>query len=196
MKNSHTKASSSWLLTSGNTQLVTRSQKLAALSLILVGLTFLNGCGIYSFSGASTAAKNITIEEFFNNTDLAPANVAKNFTNKLKDYYQRNSSLKVVPENGELQVDGAISEYRINPIAPVASGNQTIDAAALTRLTIGVKMSYVDTLEPKNSFKDRTFSFYADFPNTEILTNVQEDLEKKIFDQILTDIFNATVANW
>ena len=170
--------------------------RLIVLIFLLVSFTFLSGCGVYSFSGASTAAKTITVEQFFNNTDLGPANVGQNFTNKLKDYYQRNSSLKVVSENGELQVDGAISEYRINPIAPVASGNQTIDAAALTRLTIGVKMSYVDTLEPKNSFKDRTFSFYADFPNTEILTNVQEELEKKIFDQILTDIFNATVANW
>ncbi len=180
----------------GSHKLNSAKIRLVALGTILVSFTFFSGCGIYSFSGASTAAKNITVEQFFNNTDLGPANVGQNFTNKLKDYYQRNSSLKVVPENGELQVDGAVSEYRINPIAPVASGNQTIDAAALTRLTIGIKMSYVDTLEPKNSFKDRTFSFYADFPNTEILTNVQEELEKKIFDQILTDIFNATVANW
>ncbi|MEK6781517.1 MAG: LptE family protein [Bacteroidota bacterium] len=162
----------------------------------IVVLLSASGCGIYSFSGASTAAKNITVEQFFNNTDLAPANVAQTFTNKLKDYYQRNSSLKVVPENGELQVDGAITEYRINPIAPVSSGNQTIDAAALTRLTISVKINYIDGLEPKNNFKDKTFSFYADFPNTENLTDVQEDLEKKIFDQILIDIFNATVANW
>ena len=152
---------------------------------------------MYSFSGASTAAKSITVEQFFNNTDLAPASLAPNFTNKLKDYYQRNSSLKVVPDNGELLVNGVITEYRINPIAPVSSGgSQTIDAAALTRLTISVKLNYVDGLEPKNNFKDKTFSFYADFPNTEILTNVQEGLEKKIFDQILIDIFNATVANW
>src|SRR4029079_19674946 len=98
-------------------------------SLILVSLACLSGCGLYSFSGASTAAKNISIEPFFNNTDLAPANISQTFTNKLKDYYQRNSSLKVVPENGELQVNGVITEYRINPIAPVAStGSQTINA--------------------------------------------------------------------
>lgn len=202
MKNSNAKASSFELLASDNvisictTRLAARSLKLVALSLILASLASLSGCGIYSFSGASTAAKNITIEPFFNNTDLAPANLAQTFTNKLKDYYQRNSSLKVVPENGELQVDGAITEYRINPIAPVSSGTQTIDAAALTRLTITVKLSYVDGLEPKNNFKDKSFTFYADFPNTENLTNVQESLEKKIFDQILMDIFNATVANW
>ena len=102
----------------------------------------------------------------------------------------------MVPENGELQVDGVVTEYRINPIAPVTSGTQTIDAAAQTRLTISVKLNYVDGLEPKNSFKDKVFSFYADFPNSENFTSVQEDLEKKIFEQILIDIFNATVANW
>ena len=170
---------------------------LPTLLFLFVCLIFFNSCGVYSFSGASTAAKSITVEQFFNNTDLAPASLAPNFTNKLKDYYQRNSSLKVVPDNGELQINGVITEYRINPIAPVSSGgSQTIDAAALTRLTISVKLNYVDGLEPKNNFKDKTFSFYADFPNTDILTNVQEDLERKIFDQILIDIFNATVANW
>jgi hypothetical protein len=195
LKNSIAQASGFKSLASNNSRVATRL-RLLALSLTLFGLTYLSGCGVYSFSGASTAAKTITVEQFFNNTDLAPANVAQNFTNRLKDYYQRNSSLKVVPEDGELQADGVISEYRINPIAPVSSGSQTIDAAALTRLTISVKLNYVDTMEPKNSFKDRVFTFYADFPNTEILTNVQEQLEKKIFDQILTDIFNATVANW
>ena len=202
MKNSTVRASSFQSLASSTelhickTQLVSCSSRLVALSFILIGITFLSGCGVYSFSGASTAAKNISIEQFFNNTDLAPANVAQNFTNKLKDYYQQNSSLKVVLENGELHVDGAITEYRINPIAPVSSGAQTIDAAALTRLTISVKLSYVDGLETKNSFKDKIFTFYADFPNTVNLTSVQESLEKKIFDQILIDIFNATVANW
>lgn len=202
MKNSFKRASGFKLLASGLENSTNNTQPLVNNSWLIIVVLFiclvsLNSCGVYSFSGASTAAKSITVEQFFNNTDLAPASLAPNFTNKLKDYYQRNSSLKVVPDNGELLVNGVITEYRINPIAPVSSGGtQTIDAAALTRLTISVKLNYVDGLEPKNNFKDKTFSFYADFPNTEILTNVQEGLEKKIFDQILIDIFNATVANW
>lgn len=163
----------------------------------LVVLSFVWGCGVYSFTGASTAAETIVVAEFFNNTDLAPANIGQSFTNSLKDYYQRNSSLSVVQQNGQLRIEGTIVEYAIRPIAPVASGNaDQADAAALTRLTIGVKANYEDTIEPKNSFKDKTFSFYADFPNTQDLTSIQEQLEKKIFDQILLDIFNATVANW
>jgi len=147
-------------------------------------------------SGAATAAQNIQVEEFFNNTDLGPANLGQTFTNKLKDYYQQNSSLRVVKENGQLVIDGMITTYQVSQVAPVSGGGSSPDLAALTRLTIGVKVNYTDTLEPKNNFKERTFSFYADFPNTQDLITVQEGLEKKIMDQIFIDIFNATIANW
>lgn len=167
--------------------------------LILFASLFLSvqGCGVYSFSGAATTAKTITIEPFFNNTDLAPANLGPTFTNRLKDYYQQNSSLRVVTESGVLHIEGTVSEYRINPIAPVSTGNPNdANTAALSRLTIAVKITYEDTVEEKNSFKDRSFSFYRDFDNNLNFTTIQEDLEKKIIDQILIDVFNATVANW
>lgn len=163
----------------------------------------LSGCGVYSMTGAATKAKTISVDAFYNNTDLAPANLAQDFTNRVKDYYQQNSSLRVAPENGELQIEGVISEYRLNPVAPVASSATTTNpnqantsTAALTRLTIVVKVNYIDSTEPKNSFKDKTFSFYQDFDNNQNLTSIQDDLQKKIFDQILIDLFNATVANW
>lgn len=166
--------------------------------LILLFIPFLfSGCGMYSLSGAATTAKTIQIEPFFNNTDLGPANLGQNFTNKLKDYYQQNSSLRVVSTNGELQIEGTIVQYAVAPVAPVSSSDPNRPTqAALTRLTIGIRANYVDTIEPKNSFKDKTFSFYADFPNEQNLITVQESLEKKIFDQIFIDIFNATLANW
>ena len=164
---------------------------------MLIGLAGLAGCGVYSMTGQSTAAKTIAVEDFFNNTNLAPANIGQTFTNRVKDYYQQNSSLRVVPESGELLIGGMISAYDINPVAPVSTGdpNQP-NYAALSRLTITVRVTYEDTVEPKNSFKDRSFSFYRDFDNNVNFTTVQEDLEKRIFDQILVDIFNATVANW
>jgi Lipopolysaccharide-assembly len=171
--------------------------KIKALLLILALLPAINGCGVYSMSGAATSAKTISIEPFFNNTDLAPANIGATFTNKIKDYYQQNSSLRVIESNGELHIEGIVADYRINAMAPVSTGNvNDPNTAALSRLTIAVKVTFEDNLEPKNNFKDRTFSFYKDFDNNLNFPTIQEDLEKTIFDQILIDIFNATVANW
>lgn len=148
-------------------------------------------------SGASTAAKTLSVDTFFNNSDLAPANLSATFTNRVKDYYQQNSSLRIVANNAELHLDGTISDYRINAMAPTSTGNSNdINTAALSRLTISVRVTYEDSLEPNNNFKDRVFSFYNDFDNNLNFTSIQEDLEKKIFDQILIDIFNATVATW
>jgi hypothetical protein len=163
----------------------------------LIAASLLFGCKLYSLSGAATTARSMQVDLFYNNTDLGPANLSQNFTNKLKDYFQQNSSLKIVPENGELQLEGTITQYGVSPIAPVANNSASQPTqAALTRLTISVKANYVDNINPKNSFKDKTFSFYADFPNEQNLLTVQESLEKKIFDQIFLDIFNATIANW
>lgn len=171
----------------------------ASLATLTVAL-LLTSCIKYSLSGASTNAKSIQVDQFYNNTELSPANLGQTLTNRVKDYYQQNSSLRVVPSGGELQIEGTIITYATAPIAPQASSgtgaNTTPNYGAQTRLTIGVKVNYVDTLEPKNSFKDRTFSFYADFDNSQDLFSVQEQLEKKIFDQIMIDIFNATIANW
>ncbi|MBS1486903.1 MAG: LptE family protein [Bacteroidetes bacterium] len=174
---------------------------LRIISLAGLGMVLLfSGCLKYSLTGASTNAKTIQVDPFFNNTELGAANLGQTFTNRVKDYYQQNSSLRVVPTNGELQIEGTITTYSTTPVAPQASAgagvNSTPNFAAQTRLTIAVKVSYVDNAEPKNNFKDRNFSFYADFDNTQDFYSVQETLEKKIFDQILIDIFNATIANW
>lgn len=173
-----------------------KNKFLVAISLLLAGTTLSIQSCRYSMSGASTNAETIQIDDFFNNTDLGPANLGATFTNKLKNYYQQNSSLRVVKENGQLTMEGIVTTYQISQVAPVSGVGNSGDLAALTRLTIAVKVNYVDTLEPKNNFKDRSFSFYADFPNTQDLNTVQESLEKKIMEQIFIDLFNATLANW
>ncbi len=163
---------------------------------LLTCLTF-SSCGVYSFTGSSTNAKNISISEFYNNADLGPANMGPTFTNSLKTYFIQNSSLDVVAEQGELEMEGEIKDYKLTPIAPVSTGDpNAINNASSTRLTINVKVTYVNTLDDTMSFKDKTFSFYKDFPNDQDFADIQEQLTKQIFDRIINDIFNASVANW
>jgi hypothetical protein len=157
-------------------------------------------CGVsvnYSMSGSTTSAKTISITEFYNNTELGQANMGQTFTNQLKTYIIQNSSISVVQQEGELQMDGEITDYRLTPIAPTATGDPNqVNYASSTRLTITVKASYVNTIDETMSFRDRTFSFYKDFPNDQNFTDVEEQYTRQIFERIINDIFNASVANW
>jgi hypothetical protein len=169
--------------------------------LLLPGLVLLTtSCGVsvnYSMSGSTTNARTISITEFYNNTELGQANMGQTFTNQLKTYIIQNSSISVVQEEGELQMEGEITDYRLTPIAPTATGDpMAINQASSTRLTITVKASYVNTLDETMSFTDRSFSFYKDFPNDQNFTDVEEQYTRQIFERIINDIFNASVANW
>ena len=64
------------------------------------------GCGVYSFTGASISpeVKTISFENFFNNSPLGPSNMSVLFTEKIKDYFERNTSLEIVEENGDLEI--------------------------------------------------------------------------------------------
>jgi hypothetical protein len=148
-------------------------------------------------TGSTTTAKTISVTEFYNNADLGPANMGQVLTNEIKNYFIQNSSLSVIAEEGELQLEGEITDFRLTPIAPTSTGNaDDITQASSTRLTITVKATYINTLDEKLSFKDKTFSFYRDFPNEINLSDVEEQYTRQIFERIINDIFNASVANW
>jgi len=176
------------------------SIQITGYTLFAVCMLMTTACGVgvqYSMTGTSTDAKTITIVEFYNNADLGPANMGQTLSNELKNYFIRNTSLSVVQEQGELQLEGEITNFTLTPIAPVSTGNpEDLNSASSTRLTISVKATYINTLDDKMSFKDKTFSFYKDFPNDLNIADVEEQYTKQIFERIINDIFNASVANW
>ena len=168
----------------------------------LVGLAMLislTGCGVYSFTGASISpdTKTMSIQTFYNNAPLGPSNMSVLFTEKIKDYFQQNTSLTLVDEEGDLQLEGTIDDYSLRPVAPTGGrGNNEQTFTSLTRLEIRVSAKYVNTNDDTFNF-DKQFSFFVDFDQntTDINANEQEFLNE-IFDQIVLDIFNSSVANW
>jgi hypothetical protein len=170
-----------------------------SLSLILLVSIILHGCGIYSFSGASISPdiKTISIEMFFNDTGMGPPNLSQLFTEKIKDYYQQNTSLAIVKADGDLTLEGSIVRWDLTPMAPTSSGDPNVpDVAGLMRLTITVQAEYINTKDDEFNFK-KSFSFYDDFdPNSSSLSAIENQLIETIFDQIILDIFNSSVANW
>ncbi len=172
--------------------------RLIAFSTLLGSLVILSGCGVYSFTGASISptVKTISIQTFFNNATLGPSNMSVLFTESIKDYYQQNTSLSLVDDNGDLQIDGYIADYTITPVSATASGNNDqADFASMSRITITVFASYINTQDDEFDF-ERKFSFFKDFDNSQDISSEEQVLVEEIFDQIILDIFNASVANW
>ena len=170
---------------------------------ILAYLTiFLTGCGVYSFTGANISPdiKTISIQTFYDEVGTGPPNLSQLFTEKIRDYYQQNTSLSIVTNEGDLQLEGSIVGYRLTPMAPRASGSQNFentDIAALQRLTITVKVTYLNTQDDSYDFEGQNFSFYQDYdPEKEDFNSIEATLVEEIYDAIVLDIFNASVANW
>ncbi|WP_194776908.1 LPS assembly lipoprotein LptE [Pararhodonellum marinum] len=170
--------------------------------LLSVALAFcITSCQVnYSFTGTNInyeITKTFSVDNFFNDSGGGPANMSQRFTEALKDYYQRNTQLELVRNNGDLQFMGAITRYDISPQATVTSQDANIpDRAGQMRLTIAVEVEYLNTNDEEENLK-RTFSFFRDYdPRSTSLLQVESDLIEFIFENIIQDIFTATVANW
>lgn len=168
-----------------------------------LGLVFLlfQSCSIkYSFTGTNInydLVKTFSVDNFFNDAGGGPANMEQRFTETIKEYYQRNTSLELVRSNGDLQFMGAINRYTLTPQAVVSSTDPNLpDRAGQMRLTIGIEVEYINMTNEEENLK-QTFSFFQDYdPRTTTLLDVENQLVEEIFEIIIQDIFTATVANW
>jgi hypothetical protein len=170
--------------------------------LIFLVLIPFSGCGVYSFTGANIPpeVKTISIQRFYDEVGTGPPNLSQLFTEKIRDYYQQNTSLTIVPSEGDLQIEGSIVGYRLAPMAPRSQGSNNFDdadIAALQRLTIEVNVTYISTVDETFNFEGQRFSFYEDYdPERQDFNSIEAELVEQIYDAIILDIFNATVANW
>ena len=158
----------------------------------LIFLFLLNGCGVYSFTGANISAdtKTISIQYFPNNAPLRQPTLSQVLTQSLRDRFSSQTNLMQVSSNGDLSLEGEITGYSVSPTAIQA--NQT---AAQNRLTITVKVKFVNTKDDKQSF-ETGFSRYVDYDSQKNLQAVEGDLIKTLSDQLVEDIFNKAVVNW
>lgn len=134
--------------------------------------------------------KTVSVGDFPIRAALVYPPLQQMFQNALLDYIDRNTRLRTVDQGADLQIDGEITGYSLSPQAV------TEDAyASQTRLTITVRVKYTDNKQEGKDL-DQTFSAYRDFPATEMLTDVQDQLCEEISKELVELIFNATLGNW
>lgn len=112
------------------------------------------------------------------------------FTEKLKDIFIIQTSLTLTQADGDLNFEGSITDYSIRPIN-VQAGNQV----AQNRLTVSVRVTFSNRVEPENDF-EKTFTRFADFDATQSLSSVEADLIEQITEELTQDVFNESVVNW
>lgn len=154
----------------------------------------LTACSIsYKFNGASidyAVTKTITIKDFPNQAPLVIPTLAQQFTTALQDIYIRQTRLAMVPNNGDLELEGEITGFDLSPTAVMEDMY-----ASRTKLTITIRVRYSNKHKETDDF-EQTFSAYREFDANRQLQDVQDELCKQISDEIADQIYNATVANW
>ena len=155
-------------------------------------LVFTN-CKIkYSLNGATIPpeAKTISVTIFANNTTLGGPSISQKFTEKLRDVVSSQTSLSLMKQNGDLQFEGAITDYNVAPVAI-----QSTDQAALNRLTVTVRVKYSNKFDKTKNF-EQPFTRFADYKTTSSLSAEEDKLLIEINRQLTEDIFNKAFNNW
>lgn len=154
----------------------------------------LHSCSIsYKLNGASidyTKTKTIQINDFPIRASYVWGPMQAIFNNQLKDMYGSHTKLSQVKRNGDLKVEGEITQYQQRNKSVSADGY-----SAQTELIMTVNVRFTNTKNHDEDF-EQSFTATATYPTTQNLNSVQEELVTQMCKDLCEQIFNATVANW
>lgn len=162
--------------------------------LYLVCLLWLTACSVsYKFNGASidyTKVKSIQIADFPIRSTYVWGPMGPMFNNKLKDIFANHTRLQQVKRNGDMKLEGEITQYQQRNKSVSSEGY-----SAQTELSITVNIRFVNNTNHNDDF-ERQFTASATYETTKSLNAVQEQLVEQMVKDLTEQIFNATVANW
>ena len=160
--------------------------------LIITAAMAVTACGIYSFSGTSIQpdVKTVTIDFFEYEAQRVNPSLANDLSEAIRTQFRKMTKLEQVELDGDLEISGAITGYEVRASAVTAD-----EVAAQNRLTVTIKVEFVNRKYPEDDF-EKSFSGYADYDSTQSLDAVESTLCQQIIEKLVDDIFNATVANW
>lgn len=161
-------------------------------ALLAVTALLVHSCGIYTFSGTSIQpdVKTVTINLFEYKALRVNPSLSNDLTEGLRDKFRKMTRLTQVDYDGDLEITGEITGYDVRSQAVTAQ-----EVAAQNRLTVSVKIAYMNRLYPEEDF-EKSFSGYADYDSSQSLDAVEATLCEEIIEKLCEDILNATVANW
>lgn len=171
------------------------AQRCYALVLVSVLACVLAGCSVkYSFQGGTldySRVRTISIADITNRAPIIYPSLAPLFTERLKNFYSSRTRLEQVPRDGDLDLECTITGYDLSTGA-VGADNY----ASRTTFTVTIQVKYTNSDNPKEGFDNKSFKAYRDFDRSEPFVAVQDRLLDEIIEDLIKQIFNATVENW
>lgn len=163
-------------------------------TLCLIAIMLLTACSVsYKFNGASidyNKTKTIQIADFPIRSSYVWGPMGPLFNNELKDKFANHTRLIQVRRNGDLKIEGEITQYQQRNKSVSAEGY-----SAQTELSMTVNVRFTNNARHEEDF-ERQFTATATYETTQSLTAVQDELVTQMTKDICDQIFNATVANW
>lgn len=161
---------------------------------VLLTIMAVQACSIsYKFNQASidySKTKTIQIADFPLRSSYVWGPMGPMFNNELKDAFANHTRLEQVKRNGDLRIEGEITQYNQRNKSVSSEGH-----SAQTELSITVNVRFTNTKNHKEDF-ERQFTATSSYETTKNLNQVQEQLVGEMVKDLVDQIFNATVANW
>lgn len=177
-----------------NTHYYNKFRSLIGVGFMLIIAMSIVACSIsYKFNGASidyTKTKTIQINDFPIRASYVWGPMAPMFNNALKDMFANHTRLTQVKRNGNMKIEGEITQY--------SQRNKSVSSegySAQTELSITVNVRFVNNANHSLDF-ERQFTASQSYETTRSLNSVQEELVSQMVKDLTEQIFNATVANW
>ncbi len=160
---------------------------------LLMAIPLLQSCGIYSFTGTNIApdVKTVTVNYFEYLAPKVNPSLSNQLTEAMQEKFIKLTKLELVDIDGDLELIGSVTGYDVRAASVTAN-----EQVAQSRLTVTVKVDFVNRKYPEESLEGKSFSAYQDFDATQSLDAVEATLCEDIVEQLVEDIFNGTVANW
>lgn len=163
------------------------------IAVAIIAMVF-TACSVsYKFNGASidyNKTKTIQIADFPIRSSYVWGPMASIFNNQLKDQYANHTRLIQVKRNGDLKVEGEITQYSQRNKAVTAQGE-----SAQVELSMTVNVRFTNNANHSEDF-ERQFTATTTYDSRQSLNSVQEECVTQMVKDITGQIFNATVANW
>jgi len=178
-----------------NKLVTTIRQHYIILSLAIACVIIPTACTIsYGFTSIGgldyNKVKTVSFDKFPLRSTYVWAPMEAMFYNTLVEEFSSKTKLKVQKRNGDLDLQGEIVEYTQTNKSVAADGY-----SAQTQLKITVNVRFTNNTKHEEDFEQK-FSATTVYDSSQSLASVQEELVQEMIDDIIDQIFNATVANW